>query len=195
VTASRSRGRRGRSRKRRPAAASTPEQRPGALEAADSGRALGEPGERARRASRRERARDQPAADERPRPPWYPLPLSELLILVGAIGTVIGFSRGAGGRPLLFAGVGAVALGTIEFAVREHLQGYRSHTILLAFIPVVAVHTVLAVALALAGLPATAAALGPLVVDVALFALLFKLLRTRFLDARRERRFAPRPRP
>jgi hypothetical protein len=134
-------------------------------------------------------SRDMPAAGERPRPPWYPLPLSELLILIGAIGTVVGFSRREAGRPLLLAGIAAVALGTIEFSLREHLNGYRSHTILLAFIPTVVVHTALALALAGLGVPAAAAGLGPIVIDVALFAFLFKLLRVRFLDARRERKF------
>jgi hypothetical protein len=120
------------------------------------------------------------------------LPLSELLILVGAIGTVVGFSRREAGRPLLLAGIGAVALGTIEFSLREHLGGYRSHTILLAFIPTVVVHTALSLLLAGLGVPAAAAGLAPLVVDGALFAFLFKLLRARFLDARRERKFAGR---
>jgi hypothetical protein len=109
------------------------------------------------------------------------------LILVGLIGTIVGFGRGEAGRPLLFAGIGAIALGTIEFTVREHLGGYRSHTILLAFVPTVVLHTALALALVALGVQAAAAGLAPLVVDVPVFALLFKLLRGRFLAARRER--------
>jgi hypothetical protein len=163
----------------------------------EGGEVSDERGKRARERSReparqRGRSGDAPAPGERPRPPWYPLPLSELLILVGAIGTVVGFSRGAGGRPVLFAGIGAVVLGTIEFTVREHLGGYRSHTILLAFIPTVVLHTVLALVLAVLGAPAVVAGFAPLIVDGALFVFLFKLLRARFLDARREQTFAGR---
>src|SRR5205807_4648616 len=43
---------------------------------------------------------------ERPQVPWHPLPLSELLILVGAIGAAIGFSRGVShGAAPMFAGL------------------------------------------------------------------------------------------
>lgn len=124
---------------------------------------------------------------ERPQPPWHPWPLSELLILVGLIGTIVGFGRGEGGHTLLFAGIGAIVLGTLEFTTREHLGGYRSHTVLLAFVPTVVVHTLVALALFSLGASATAAVAVPLIIDLPVFALLFRLLRTRFLDARRER--------
>jgi hypothetical protein len=121
---------------------------------------------------------------ERPHAPWHPLPLSELLILAGAIGAAIGLSRGFGGSRLMFAGVAAVALGTIEVTWREHRSGFRSHTLLLSLLPVVVFHsiTVLVVAAFTTAPPALNA--GLLVLDVALFFLLFKLLRARFLDAR-----------
>jgi hypothetical protein len=124
---------------------------------------------------------------ERPRAPWYPLPLSELLILVGAIGTVIGLSRGvSNGAPPLIAGLVAVAIGTVEVTLREHLSGYRSHAIIIAVLPVIVLDT----ALALLIVPLTAALkVGMLVCDAALFAFIYKLLRARFLDARRERTF------
>ena len=81
------------------------------------------------------------AAGERPRPPWYPLPLSELLILVGAIGTVVGLRRGIShGGPVLFAGLAAVMIGTIEVTLREHLSGYRSHALILALLPTIVFH-------------------------------------------------------
>ena len=56
---------------------------------------------------------------ERPQAPWHPLPLSELLILVGAVATIIGFSRArsggfSSGGPTLIAGLVAVGIGTIE---------------------------------------------------------------------------------
>ena len=65
---------------------------------------------------------DRLAVGERPQAPWHPLPLSELLILVGAVGTVVGLSRGESGIPVLFAGLVAVLIGTVEVTLREHLQ-------------------------------------------------------------------------
>jgi hypothetical protein len=132
---------------------------------------------------------------ERPQAPWHPLPLSELLILVGAIGTVVGLvlRKGAShGGPPLFAGLGAVLIGTVEVTLREHLSGYRSHTLILTLLPVIVFHT--AVILIVAALTKVPQALnvGLLLVDVALGTLLFKLLRARFLDARRERTFTGR---
>jgi len=70
---------------------------------------------------------------EPPKPPWHPFPLAELCILialvVGAVGLIMWESRG----PLL-VGMAAVlgSLATLEFTLREHLSGYRSHTLLLA---------------------------------------------------------------
>jgi hypothetical protein len=121
---------------------------------------------------------------ERPRAPWHPLPLAEILILAGAIGAALGLSRGFGGLRLMLAGVAAVTLGTIEVTWREHRSGFRSHTLLLALLPVVVFHsvTVLAVAALTTAPPALNA--GLLALDVALFLLLFKLLRARFLNAR-----------
>lgn len=122
---------------------------------------------------------------ERPKPPWHPLPLSELLILIGAIGVVIGFHRGVShGGPPLFAGIAAVALGTLEVTLREHRSGYRSHTGLLAALPVVVFHSIVAlVVTAFTTMPAIAT-VGLLALDLVLFLLLFKLLRTRFLTVR-----------
>ena len=133
------------------------------------------------------------AAGERPRPPWYPLPLSELLILVGAIGAVVGLRRGVShGGPVLFAGLAAVMIGTIEVTAREHLGGYRSHALILALLPTILFHSV--VALGVAAFTRVPGWLNVVLVvlDVALFAFLFKVLRARYLDARRERTFARR---
>jgi hypothetical protein len=121
------------------------------------------------------------------------LPLSELLILVGAIATVVGLRRGfSHGGPALFAGLAAVMIGTIEVTLREHLGGYRSHTIILALLPTIVFHS--AVALIVAAFTRVPSWLNLLLVlaDVALFAFLFKLLRVRYLDAHRERTFARR---
>jgi hypothetical protein len=171
--------RRGRSRKRRPApsAARTAARPPVSASAAASGK-------------------QPPAPDERPQAPWHPLPLSELLILVGAIAVVIGLIRSnkgfhAGG-PTLLAGIGAAMIGTIEVTLREHRGGYRSHALMLAVLPVIVFHSaVILIVAAFTPVP-RALTIGLLPVDVALGAVLFKLLRAGFRDAQRERNFASR---
>ena len=77
--------------------------------------------------------------EKRPAPPWGSFPLSELLILVGAVLLVIGFLSGEGSRQatLLATGLVVASLGARVVSVREHLGGYRSHTILLAAVPAV----------------------------------------------------------
>jgi hypothetical protein len=122
---------------------------------------------------------------ERPRPPWHPLPLSELLILVGAIGVVVGFRKGLShGGPPLFAGIAAVALGTLEVTLREHRSGFRSHTVMLAALPVVVFHSTVALAVAAFTRMPAVATVGLFALDLMLFLLLFKLLRNSFLTAR-----------
>jgi hypothetical protein len=156
---------------------------------------------RPRDAAKRERSagawRDPLSVGERPQAPWHPLPLSELLILVGAIGTVVGLSRlGHGGiahgGPALFAGIAAVLIGTLEVTLREHLSGYRSHTLILTLLPLIVFHS--AVILIAASLTTVPKLLNVvlLLIDVAIGTVLFKLLRARYLDARRERTFAGR---
>ncbi len=135
---------------------------------------------------------DLRAMGERPQPPWHPWPLSELVILAGIIGTVVGFTRGRSGTPVLFAGIGAVVIGTVEFTVREHLGGFKSHTTLLAFLPTAIFHAAVALALIAAGASLQLAVIVPLVLDVPFFYFLFRLLRERFLTARRELRLAQR---
>jgi hypothetical protein len=193
VADSRNRRRRGRSRKRRPASgAGRPPGTEAGTTAAERGGTATATGAR-RQHGRRGGNAPASAAGERPRPPWYPLPLSELLILVGAIGTVIGLRRGfSHGGPLLFAGLAAVMIGTIEVTLREHLGGYRSHALILALLPTIFFHS--AVALGVAAFTHVPAWLNVALVllDVALFAFLFKLLRARYLDARRERTFTRR---
>jgi hypothetical protein len=125
---------------------------------------------------------------ERPEAPWHPWPFSELLILVGAIGTIVGFTSQQ--RPLLFAALGAVMLGTLEFTIREHRSGYRAHTAMLAAIPTALTHGGLALVLFAVGARGEVPVVVPLLVDVPLFWFLFRLLRARFDDARRERVFA-----
>lgn len=209
--ANRNKGRPKRSRKRRRSAAPAAGQPAGALsadgvsdgdgarESASGGRSrsAGKSRTSARDAARASSSgkgtgfRDPQSLGERPQAPWHPLPLAELLILVGAIGTVVGLNRGIShGGPPLFAGLAAVVVGTTEVTLREHLSGYRSHTLILALLPTIAFHT--AVVLIVAAFTRTPRALNILllVLDAGIFALLFKLLRARFQDARRERVFA-----
>jgi len=125
---------------------------------------------------------------ERPPAPWHPLPLSELVILAGAVAFMLAVSRLHNGPssagPLLFAGIAAVALGTIEVTWREHSSGFRSHTLLLALLPVIVMHSVVVLGYTFLAKPSTFLNLGMFAVDIAVFVLLFRLLRTRFLDAR-----------
>jgi len=107
-----------------------------------------------------------------------------MLILVGAVGTVVGLGRGESGGPVLLAGIGAVVLGTVEIIWREHRAGYRSHTLLLALLPVVVFHSAIALGLAAFTTVPRLVNVALLAVDAAIFAVLFKLLRTSFQDAR-----------
>jgi hypothetical protein len=200
-------GRRGRPRKRRAApagpalaegasseaaqAAASPRAAPGQLTAPRppatgrrEGRGARDPGAVTLDHSRR----DPGGVGERPEAPWHPWPFSELLILVGAIGTIVGFSTGA--TATLFAGLGAVVLGTLEFTIREHRAGYRSHAALLAAVPTALLHGGVALGLYAAGARGAVLVLAPLLVDVPVFWLLYRMLKARFDDARRERVFA-----
>jgi uncharacterized membrane-anchored protein len=169
--AKRNPGRRGRSRKRRPSA-----------------QGAREPSERVTPPARPA----QRAAGERPQAPWHPLPLSELLILVGAIGTVIAWLRGVESNgALLGAAIGAVVIGTVEVTLREHLSGFRSHTWMLAVLPAIVFHSaVVLVVIALSNRAPSWLNFALLPIDVAIVAACFKLLRARYIDARRERTFA-----
>jgi hypothetical protein len=128
---------------------------------------------------------------ERPQAPWHPLPLSELLILVGAVGAVLAWRRGIeNNASLLIAGIAAIAIGTVEFTLREHLSGYRSHTIILALLPAIAFHSVVVlVVVSITRVPRWLNIV-LLPIDGAVFAVFYKVLRARFLEARRQRMFA-----
>jgi hypothetical protein len=74
-----------------------------------------------------------------PRPDaiWAPFPLTEIGMAVGIVIFLIGF---AGAPALLLAGVGVLVVVVSELCLREHFAGFRSHSILLALLPVTVVH-------------------------------------------------------
>ncbi len=198
--ANRSKPSRARSRKRRPAAARKPNAAADTPEvhAAPATRAGAAPGAprtaRTGAAPKARKPHSSPAAPtygERPPAPWHPLPLSELLILAGAIVAVIGFKRvnseGSRGAPTLIAGIAAVAIGTFEVTLREHLSGYRSHTVMLALLPVLVFDSLVVLVISLFTSEPRLLSVGLLALDITLFALMFRMLRARFLDARHAR--------
>lgn len=135
-----------------------------------------------------------PTYGERPQAPWHPLPISELLILVGAIVAILGVRRldiknpeiSRGGATLI-AGIATVAIGTIEVTLREHRSGYRSHTTMLALLPILAFDSLVVLLVSAFTTAPRLMSLGLIALDVVLFVFLFRLLRARFLDARHAR--------
>jgi hypothetical protein len=112
--------------------------------------------------------------------------------LAGAIGAVVAYLRGIESNPaLLAAGLGAVVIGTIEVTLREHLSGFRSHTLMLSVLPAIVLHSAVVLVVLVVNNRAPGwlnVALLP--IDIALVTVLFKVLRARHMDARRERTFA-----
>jgi hypothetical protein len=90
----------------------------------------------------------RPRIEDRPKPPWHPVPLVEIAVLVGIVCIAVGFfSRDSTrGRTLLVLGFALGSLGGLDTSIREHFAGYRSHTLVLALAPAVAVTVLLAVA-------------------------------------------------
>lgn len=116
---------------------------------------------------------------ERPPGLFGGLPVSELMILVGVIGILVGWLQGGGAA--LFVGLGVCFLAVLELTAREHFSGYRSHSTLLAGIAAVAVET----AVALLAAPRDRMLL--LVAVVPVFVGVFALVRKRFTIARQTR--------
>jgi hypothetical protein len=115
---------------------------------------------------------------EAPQAIWHPLPITELLILVGIVVAAIGlFSKSTG---MVLGGLALLVLSSLELAVREHMAGYRSHTSLISAVcaMVSAVGLGLLLNLANIGLPQW-----PLLfVAIFVFAGMFRVLRLKFKD-------------
>ena len=97
----------------------------------------------ARAAPRRRGGR--PSLEERPKPPWHPVPLVELCVLVGIVLLVLGALNldSDRGKLMLVLGMALGSLGGLDTALREHLAGYRSHTTVIASLPGVTTAAVL----------------------------------------------------
>lgn len=128
-------------------------------------------GERA--APRPLRSRRQQRLGEPPAAPWGKFPLVELAILVALVIGIAGFATGGPRGGILLATAAALgSLAGLELSIREHLAGYRSHTLVLASTVAVVVVAVMFFA------QAPRAAL--LVVGAAVFATAFFALRELF---------------
>jgi hypothetical protein len=119
----------------------------------------------AKRRSRRDRA---------PQPPWGGFPLVELCALSAIVLGAWGILRGGrGGGVLLTAAALLGSVAGLEVAIREHLGGYRSHTLVLSGACAVATLAVLFYA-RVERATMLAVALAVLVVGLAGFRQLFK---------------------
>ncbi|HET6871198.1 MAG TPA: hypothetical protein VFH80_35120 [Solirubrobacteraceae bacterium] len=127
------------------------------------------------------------AYGERPPGPFGGLPVSEFAIFAGAVVLIVGVIQH--GAPALIGGVVLCLLGVTEVTAREHLSGYRSHTVLLAAIPAVVAEFVIVLTV---GTPAVRVLL--LVPVAAVFGACAWFLRRRFLVARQARLAKPLPR-
>jgi hypothetical protein len=69
----------------------------------------------------------------------------ELCVLVGIVLLVLGLVShdSPHGRAMIVAGLALGSLGGLDTAAREHFSGYRSHTMVLAGVPAVALAAIL----------------------------------------------------
>jgi hypothetical protein len=113
---------------------------------------------------------------QRPPAPWDPFPLTELSVFFGLVLLIVGAVLGGDtGKGLIAAGVVLACIGGLDTALREHFNGYRAHSGLLAGIA------------ALFALGVSAAVFGASVpvragVGIGVFALLFPALRRGFIQ-------------
>jgi hypothetical protein len=126
---------------------------------------------------------------ERPPSPFGGLPISEIAIFAGGVGAAVGLIQGGGAA--LAVGLIVCTLGVVEVTAREHFSGFRSHASLLAALPSVAVGFGVVLVF---GTPRQRSVI--LLAVLPVYAILFWLLRKRFLSARQSRiARPPAPRP
>jgi hypothetical protein len=117
----------------------------------------------------------RPRPEDRPKPPWHPVPLVELSVLVGIVLLVLGALNidEDRGKIMLVLGMALGSLGGLDTALREHFAGYRSHTTIIAALPAV----VTAAALYFARVP------WPVLIGATavVFAVVFTLARNAFM--------------
>lgn len=80
--------------------------------------------------------------EEAPKPIWAPIPVTEVLILVGLVVAVIGLVSGS--APMVIGGLVILGAASTELAAREHFAGYRSHSGMLAGLAAVVATAVVA---------------------------------------------------
>ncbi len=83
----------------------------------------------------KEPSRDGAAA---PKPVWAPFPLTE----IGMVAGIAIFGLGFATNDVRTLAIGALVLAVVtgELCLREHFSGFRSHTLLLAALPVAVAH-------------------------------------------------------
>ena len=121
---------------------------------------------------------------ERPPGLFGAIPVSELAILIGGVGLIVGLLDRR--ESAIVVGSIVCALGVLEVTAREHFSGFRSHAALLAAFPALAVMFGVAAAF---GTPSDRILL--LIPVLPVFALCFWLLRRRFRFARHARLARP----
>lgn len=81
--------------------------------------------------------------DDRPEPLWGSAPISEIVVVIGAIVLVVSLFRGPEEGELgIVVGIGLCLLAVLEFTLREHFSGFRSHSLVLALLLTAGVHTI-----------------------------------------------------
>ncbi len=88
------------------------------------------------------------SSEDRPPPVWAPFPLTELVTFAGIVLMAWGLLSGGGraGNSRLAAGLAVASLAGLELAAREHVTGFRSHSVLLAGVVAIAVMVALGLA-------------------------------------------------
>ncbi|EHN11370.1 hypothetical protein PAI11_17590 [Patulibacter medicamentivorans] len=77
--------------------------------------------------------------DEAPQPIWAPVPVTEILILVGIVLAGVGVFARSG--QMIAGGLLVVGAASTELAIREHFAGYRSHSAMIAGVAAAVVAT------------------------------------------------------